>query len=82
MGGIGMEDDLPSFIKRYRMEQDQLRNELRLYLPLGPMRLWMGRSTDHLEEVTSKRVSEIEHEIARLEGLIQFAAVLVVAGSA
>jgi hypothetical protein len=73
-----MRDDNPfdAFVERSRIEQDELRGELRSYHPLGVMRLWTGRSSEQLLDVTAKRVSEIEREIARIEATIEFVAVL------
>ena len=53
-----------------------MRDELRSYHPLGVMRLWTGRSPEQLQDVTAKRVSEIELEIARIEATLEFVAVL------
>ena len=73
---MGDDDAFDEFAKESRAEQERLRDQLRLYQPVGVMRLWTGRSPDHLREVTAERVDEIHREIARIEAIIKFAAVL------
>jgi hypothetical protein len=69
-------DPFDEFVKQSRAEQERLRDQLRIYEPLGVMRLWTGRSPDHLREVTAEHVDEIQREIARIEATIKFATVL------
>jgi hypothetical protein len=70
------ENSFDAFAERSQIEQDQLRDELQSYQPLGVRRLWAGRSTDHLVDVTAKRVGEIEREIARAEATSELVASL------
>jgi hypothetical protein len=60
------------FVNRCRTEQDQLRDELQSYPTLGIIRVWKGRSVDHLLDVTDERIATIKHEIARIEATIEF----------
>jgi hypothetical protein len=76
VAAMSSENPFDAFTERLRVEQDQLRDELQSYHPSGVMRLWSGRSTDHLVDVTAKRVGEIEREIARAEAIRKLIGVL------
>lgn len=68
-----MRDDIfDQFVTEYREEQDRLRQELFSYEPRGVMRLWEGRAVDNVRDVTAERVVEIERQIARIEGTVEF----------
>jgi hypothetical protein len=68
MGRHGFDE----FLTQYRDEQDRLREELLSYEPRGVMRLWAGRAIDNAHDVTAERVADLERQIARLEGTIEF----------
>jgi hypothetical protein len=40
---------------------------------MGVMRLWRGRSQDHLQDITDERVGAIHRELARLDATIELA---------
>jgi hypothetical protein len=65
-------DPFEEFIVQSQIKRDRLLGELASYHPLGVMRLWTGRSADHLNDVTAERVEQIGREIARIEATIQF----------
>ncbi|HTW51057.1 MAG TPA: hypothetical protein VME45_04080 [Stellaceae bacterium] len=64
--------EFDEFVTQYREEQDRLRQELLSYEPRGAMRLWTGRAIDNAHDVTAERVADLERQIARLEGTIEF----------
>jgi hypothetical protein len=65
-------DPFEEFIGQAQIERDRLLGELASYHPIGFMRLWTGRSPDHLSEITAERVEQIGREIARIDATIQF----------
>ena len=65
-------DPFEEFIGQSKIERDRLLNELASYHPIGVMRLWTGRSADHLRDITAERVDQIGREIARIDAAIQF----------
>lgn len=65
-----------AFIDRCIEERSRLVGELQSYEPLGVMRLWRGRSTDHLSEVTDERIDALQRQLAILDATIEFAATI------
>jgi hypothetical protein len=64
------------FVERCRADQDRLRDELRSYPPLGVMRVWTGRSVEHLRDITDERIAAIERELVGIEATIELVATL------
>ena len=62
-----------AFVDRCESDRRLLIQELSLYEPMGVMRLWRGRSQDHLQDITDERVSAIHRELARLDATIELA---------
>jgi len=56
-----------------KIDRSLLIRELQSYEPAGVMRLWKGRSVDHLHEVTKERVATLRRELALIDALIEFA---------
>ena len=65
-------DMFDAFVDKCRNDQAQLRNELRSYPPLGPMRVWVGPSDEDLQEITNDSIAKIKREIANIEATIEF----------
>ena len=64
-------DFTKAFVDRCESDRRLLVQELSLYEPMGVMRLWRGRSRDHLQDITDERVSAIHREIAQLDATIE-----------
>ena len=62
-----------AFVDRCESDRRLLVQELSLYEPMGVMRLWRGRSQDHLQDITDERVGAIHRELARLDATIELA---------
>jgi hypothetical protein len=65
-----------AFIEKCITERRRLADELQSYEPLGVMRLWQGRSVDHLHEVTNERVDALRRELAMIDAMIEFASAI------
>ena len=60
-----------NFVTECEVYRRELTKELRLYEPYGVMRLWRGRSEEHLTDVTNDRITAIRRELARLDATVE-----------
>jgi hypothetical protein len=59
-------------LDRCKTDRSLLAGELQSYEPAGVMRLWKGRSVDHLQDVTEERIATLRRELALIDALIEF----------
>jgi hypothetical protein len=63
-------------IEQCSLERARLVEQLQSYEPFGVVRLWQGRSTDSLSEVTDELVDTLRRALAMIDATIEFAAAI------